>query len=57
MDLDAKFRSMFQLHYNEVLAYCARRGIRSEADDATADVSTKSIGRPLDRGCTASPVG
>lgn len=29
---------MFELHYDEVLAYRARRGIRSEADDATADV-------------------
>ncbi len=38
VDLDARFTSMFELHYNEVLAYCARRGIRSEADDSTADV-------------------
>jgi RNA polymerase sigma-70 factor (ECF subfamily) len=38
IDLDARFTSMFELHYNEVLAYCARRGIRSEADDAAADV-------------------
>jgi RNA polymerase sigma-70 factor (ECF subfamily) len=37
-DIDASFTLMFERHYNEVLAYCARRGVRSEADDATAEV-------------------
>ena len=37
-DIDARFTSMFERHYNEVLAYCARRGVRSEAEDATAEV-------------------
>lgn len=38
VDTDASFTSMFERHYHEVLAYCARRGGRSEADDATAEV-------------------
>jgi RNA polymerase sigma-70 factor (ECF subfamily) len=37
-DIDARFTSMFERYYNEVLAYCARRGERSEAEDATAEV-------------------
>lgn len=37
IDIDARFTSMFERHYNEVLAYCARRGVRSEADDAAAE--------------------
>ena len=38
VDIDARFTSMFERHYNEVLAYCARRLVRSEADDAAAEV-------------------
>ena len=38
IDVDMRFTSMFEHHYNEVLAYCARRGTRAEADDAAAEV-------------------
>ncbi len=38
IDLDERYTSMFERHYKEVLAYCARRSIRSEAEDATAEV-------------------
>ena len=37
-DIDARFTSMFERHYNEVLAYCVRRTNRAEADDVTAEV-------------------
>jgi RNA polymerase sigma factor (sigma-70 family) len=34
----ARFTSIFDRHYREVLAYCARRSARSEAEDTTAEV-------------------
>ena len=37
-DIDARFTSMFERHYNEVLAYCVRRTNRAEADDVSAEV-------------------
>lgn len=38
IDLDNRFTAMFERHYNEVLAYCARRSTRAEAEDAAAEV-------------------
>ena len=38
VDIEARFTSMFERHYNEVLAYCARRSTRSDADDIAAEV-------------------
>ncbi|MGI9609016.1 MAG: RNA polymerase sigma factor [Acidimicrobiia bacterium] len=38
VDSEARFTSMFERHYNEVLAYCARRSTRADADDAAAEV-------------------
>ena len=38
VDNDARFTSMFERHHQEVLAYCARRTTRSDAEDATAEV-------------------
>ena len=34
----ARFTMLYEMHYDEVLAYCTRRIGRTEADDATADV-------------------
>ena len=38
VNIEARFTSMFERHYNEVLAYCARRSTRSDADDIAAEV-------------------
>lgn len=35
---NAELRELFRSHYDEVLAYCARRIGRNEAEDAAADV-------------------
>lgn len=41
----ARFTSMFGRHYREVLAYCARRSARSEAEDTTAEVFAVALRR------------
>ncbi len=38
VNIEARFTSMFERHYNEVLAYGARRSTRSDADDIAAEV-------------------
>lgn len=39
-DTSAKLAVLFQGHYDEVLAYCARRIGRDDAEDVASDVFT-----------------
>lgn len=37
-EIDERLTQLFELHYDEVLAYCARRTRREDADDIAAEV-------------------
>lgn len=61
---DQRLTTLFDQHYDEVLAYCARRIGRNEADEAAAEVfaiawrrSTTSTGTRREPGCMGSLAG